>query len=224
MHLGIYDTGELTFKHNRTCNFYIAYVRGEWYASNYYGFSSSKPIPQRGINMFCCAKNEYREYIPDKGAEIATHKLSLSKDVHNFVLFLAGTYFRLIIADGSKADCVLIMDTQANSTSCQTLVMALCAMIGQYNPTAATEIETFWYSNNEEDQYEKKKPVIDWSSQNSNPQTNNNTEYFPESWSKECTKEKNNEPSKENTVINWEKDYTPKQTKQVIFTDLTDKR
>lgn len=198
---------------------YIAYVKGEWYASNNYGHSSSCKIPDAGIHLFSCVKNEYKECIPDVGIEISTHKLALSKDIHNFVLFLGGTNFRLIVADGSKSGCVLIMDAPASPSSCKTLVMAICAMIGQYNPTAAAEIESFWYSNSEDDQFTKKSKAIDWSNQQSNSPRNDTEEAFPISWSMECRHVKTYQPPKERTTINWEEEYAKQQSEKPALTD-----
>ena len=222
MHFRIFDTGELLVRDRKVSSFYIAYVRGEWYASNNNGQAASCKIPNTGIHLFSCAKNEYREYIADIGVEIATHKLALSKDVHNFVLFLNGTYFRMIVADGSKANGVLIMDAHASSNSCQALVMAICAMIGQYSPTAASEIESFWYSNSEEDQFAKKAKTIDWEGKNSNSLTADTEEVFPASWSIECGHVKTYQPSKKQTIINWEEEYAKQQATQSIVSNLAE--
>ena len=202
MRFGVFNTGDLTFRAERTTNFYIAYVRDEWYASNNYGHSSSCKIPDAGIHLFSCAKNEYKECIPDVGIEISTHKLALSKDIHNFVLFLGGTNFRLIVADGSKSGCVLIMDAPASPSSCKTLAMAICAMIGQYNPTAAAEIESFWYSNSEDDQFTKKSKAIDWSNQQNNVQSDESTTVAPINWPTTFEPAKNYTPPKDRPVIN----------------------
>lgn len=154
MVFSINQDGQLVANNYWTSDFYIAYFRGNWYASNNEKKGSSQESTYENLQLFAYADKLYMEYLGNGRSEVSGSKMPLDKDTHSFLIYCHKMALVMVVADGSKTDTVIISGFRATRDVWRFLFISLCAMIRQHDAAAAEEIEAFWAKDKED-------PVLD---------------------------------------------------------------
>ena len=154
----ILPTGELQINNRFKSYVFLAYVRGNWFASYGMRKSSSIEIPEQGINLFAYGNNSIWIQNTEKDVDVSTSILPLDESTKVVLFAFTGKSYDVIIADGSKYSTVISTYFKKTPENTLFLIMALTSMIQQYDEKAADDILQFWFSKNTLDKSEKEYP------------------------------------------------------------------
>ena len=154
----ISPTGELQINNRFKSYVFLAYVRGNWFASYGMRKSSSIEIPEQGINLFAYGNNSIWIQNNEKDVDVSTSILPLDESTKVVLFAFTGKSYDVIIADGSKYSTVISTYFKKTPENTLFLIMALTSMIRQYDEKAADDILRFWFSKNAPDKSEKEYP------------------------------------------------------------------
>lgn len=154
----ILPTGELQINNRFKSYVFLAYVRGNWFASYGMRKSSSIEIPEQGINLFAYGDNSIWIQNNEKDVDVSTSILPLDESTKVVLFAFTGKSYDVIIADGSKYSTVISTYFKKTPENTLFLIMALTSMIRQYDEKAADDILKFWFSKNTSDESEKEYP------------------------------------------------------------------
>ena len=154
----ILPTGELQINNRFKSYVFLAYVRGNWFASYGMRKSSSIEIPDQGINLFAYGNNSIWIQNNEKDVDVSTSILPLDESTQVVLFAFTGKSYDVIIADGSKYNTVISTYFKKTPENTLFLIMTLTSMIRQYDDKAADDILQFWFSKNTSDDSEKEYP------------------------------------------------------------------
>ena len=154
----ILPTGELQINNRFKSYVFLAYVRGNWFASYGMRKNSSIEIPEQGINLFAYGNNSIWIQNNEKDVDVSTSILPLDESTKVVLFAFTGKSYDVIIADGSKYSTVISTYFKKTPENTLFLIMALTSMIRQYDEKAADDILRFWFSKNNSDEHEKEYP------------------------------------------------------------------
>lgn len=154
----ILPTGELQINNHFKSYVFLAYVRGNWFASYGMRKNSSIEIPEQGINLFAYGNNSIWIQNNEKDVDVSTSILPLDESTKVVLFAFTGKSYDVIIADGSKYSTVISTYFKKTPENTLFLIMALTSMIRQYDDKAADDIVQFWFSKNAPDKSENECP------------------------------------------------------------------
>ena len=145
----ILPTGELQINSYFKSYVFLAYVRGNWFASFGNRKGASVEIPAEGLSLFAYGNNSL--WIPnDDGAvEITNPLLPLETDTHVVLFAFSGSSYSVIIADGNKYNTVISTDMKKRPENMLLLILSMAAIIRPYDEKSADEIEQFWFQRDQ---------------------------------------------------------------------------
>lgn len=155
----INEDGQLVLENGWSCSLFVAYIRGDWFASGFEKDGKVKiknKVPQQ---IFAIGNKLYMEAKGTRKYEVAAPNIPLSKENHTFLLFCHGMQIGVVIADGSKSSTVLVEEFRATRNMWKLLLLSVIAMIQQHDNNAADEIEGFWGLPEEDPVVDPKKIV-----------------------------------------------------------------
>ena len=150
----INEDGQLSLSNSWTSDLFLAFFRGQWYASGGEEKGGSENRFMGNHQLFAYGNGYYYEYKGVIGAEVAGKDMSLTNNTQSFLLYYHDNTIQLLIVDGNKSKNIASMAVPATHESWKLLVIIMCALIERYNADAAKEIREFW-------NYDVKKPVFD---------------------------------------------------------------
>lgn len=154
----ILPTGELQINNHFKSYVFLAYVRGNWFASYGMRKSSSVEIPEQGINLFAYGDNSIWIQNNENNVDVSTSVLPLDESTHAILFAFYKKEFMVIIADGSKFSNVISTYVKKTPENTLFLIMALTSMIRQYDEKAADDILKFWLNKNNSVDSKKEYP------------------------------------------------------------------
>ena len=150
----VLPTGELQINHGFKSYVYLAYVRGDWFASYGTRKRASITIPAEGISLFASGNNSL--WLPnDNGVEISVPGIPLGEDTHVVLFAFSGNAYNVIIADGSHHSSVITTCLKKTHENTAFLITTLTSMIRHYDDKAAEEILQFWFQPQTHKDYER---------------------------------------------------------------------
>ena len=160
----VLPTGELQINHYFKCHVFLAYVRGQWFASYGERKGSSAAVPEEGIGLFACTNNNIWLPCDNNNVDISSSVIPLDESTHAVLFAFSGKAYDVLIADGSKCGTMIKTNLAKSSENISFLVMALTALIRQYDDKAADDILKFWFPKKFSDNSEKSSsnPIIEW--------------------------------------------------------------
>lgn len=163
----ILPTGELHINNFFRSYVFLAYVRGNWFASHGMRKGSSMAIPEEGVDLFAYGNDSIWIRNEDNQVDVADSVLPLEESTHAVLFAFSGKAYDVIIADGSKCSAVVATKIKKTAENTSFLIMALTSMIRQYDEKAADDILKFWFRNNDSEMdASKETPMIDWEKNN----------------------------------------------------------
>jgi len=157
MVLNINEDGQLVLESCWSCDLFLVYVRGNWYASAFERDGKPKTHNKGPQRLFVMANKLYMESKDKWKYEVSAPNIPLSKENQTFLLFCRGMQIGMVIGDGSKSSTVLIEEFRTSRNMWKLLLLSTCAMIRQCDKHAADEIEEFWNLLEEEPVVNPKK-------------------------------------------------------------------
>lgn len=151
----ILPTGELQINNHFKSYIFLAYVRGNWFASYGMRKSASMEIPQKGLDLFVYGDNSIWIQNNENNVDVSTSVLPLDESTRVVLFAFTGKTYDIIIADGSKYATVISTYVKKTQENTLFLIMALTSMIRQYDDKAADDILQFWFSKNTSNNSEK---------------------------------------------------------------------
>lgn len=147
----ILPTGQLAINNKFVSHVFLTYDRGNWFASYGPRKGSSVAIPEVGIPL-CAYGNDCIWITNDNGeADISTSVIPLEEETH-FVLFaFSGKEYDVIIADGTKYSTAIAFSIKKTEETTKFLIMALTALIREYDVKVAEDILKFWFREYDSD-------------------------------------------------------------------------
>ena len=157
-------TGHLLINHYFKSYVFLAYVRGNWFASYGNRKGSSMAVPENGLDLFASSNDSIWIQNEDGDIDVSTSLLPLDKSTCALLFAFSGKSYDVIIADGSKYHTVITTSIKKTDDNTAFLIMALTALIRQYDSKAADDILNFWFQKKLSDEPEKSTPrtTIDW--------------------------------------------------------------
>ena len=141
----VLPTGELSINNKFVSHVFLAYVRGNWFATYGLRTDASISIPEAGIPLFAYGNDSVWIPTEDDKVDIANSVLPLEENTH-FVLFtFSGKGYDVIIADGSKYNAPISISMENTKETTRFLAMTLTSLIREYDAKAADEIFSFWF-------------------------------------------------------------------------------
>ena len=154
----ILPTGELQINNRFKSYVFLAYVRGNWFASYGMRKSASMEIPETGLDLFVYGDNSIWIQNNENNVDVSTSVLPLDESTRVVLFAFTGKTYDIIIADGSKYATVISTYVKKTLENTLFLIMALTSMIRQYDDKAADDILQFWFSKNVPDKSAKERP------------------------------------------------------------------
>lgn len=149
----ILPTGELKINNSFKSYVYLAYARGNWFASFGTRKGASMKIPEKGMDLFAYGHDSICIQTEKQEVDISNPVIPLDENTRIFLFAFSekaysGKAYDVIIADGSRYSTVLTTCVTKTEENRSFLVMALTAMIREYDPKAADDILKFWFRKN----------------------------------------------------------------------------
>jgi hypothetical protein len=141
----ILSTGELLINNLFKSYVYLAYVRGNWFASFGTRKGASVAIPENGLDLFAYGNNSLWIQTSDNDVDLSTPVIPLDQNTRVMLFAFSGKAYDLVIADGSKYRTTISTWVKKTTDNTAFLIMALTAMIRQYDEQSADEILKFWF-------------------------------------------------------------------------------
>ena len=167
----ILSTGELQINHKFQSHVFLAYVRGNWFASYGQRKCVSIEIPEKGLDLFAYGNNSLWIENNNEEVDVATPVVPLDSNTRIVLFAFSGKAYDVIIADGSRCSTVISTSLPKTPENDVFLIMSMTSLIRQYDEKAADDILKFWFSkkSNKDDtgayrsqiQFEKKEPTKD---------------------------------------------------------------
>ena len=164
----ILPTGQLAINKKFVSHVFLTYDRGNWFASHGTRKGSSVAIPEAGIPL-CAYGNDCIWITNDNGeADISTSVIPLEEDTHFVMFAFSGKEYDVIIADGTKYSTAIAFRIKKTEEAPKFLIMALTALIREYDAKAAEDILKFWFREFDSDDPEADHahPIIDLENNN----------------------------------------------------------
>lgn len=152
----VLPTGELQINHSFKSYVYLAYVRGELFASYGTRKRASITIPEEGVSLFAASNNSI--WLPnDTNVEISVPGMQLDESTHTVLFAFSGSMYDVIIADGSLHSSVITTSLKKTQANVAFLITTLTSMIRHHDDKAAEEILQFWFQPQTHNDYERRQ-------------------------------------------------------------------
>ena len=138
-------TGNLEINNGFKSYVFLAYVRGDWFASFGERKAASTAIPEKGLTLFVHGNNSLWIQNENHEVDISTPVIPLDKSTQVALFAFSGKNLDVIIADGSRYSRLISTSLPHTPENKTFLIMALASMIRQYDDKAADEILKFWF-------------------------------------------------------------------------------
>lgn len=152
----VLPTGELQINNSFKSYVFLAYVRGNWFASYGTRKRASIKIPEEGISLFASGNNSL--WLPnDTNVDISVPGIPLDESTHVMLFAFSGNAYDVIIADGSHHSSVVTTCLKKTRENTAFLITTLTSMIRHYDDKAAEEILQFWFQPQTHNDYERRQ-------------------------------------------------------------------
>lgn len=138
-------TGDLEINNGFKSYVFLAYVRGDWFASFGERKGASAAIPEKGLTLFVHGNNSLWIQNKNHEVDISTPVIPLDKSTQVALFAFSGKNLDVIIADGSRYSRLISTSLPHTPENKTFLIMALTSMIRQYDEKTADEILQFWF-------------------------------------------------------------------------------
>lgn len=144
-----------------SCNF-LAYQNGQWYGAKGTARGASEKINENGKSLFIISEKSFWMIRDDGTVEYSSPMKPLSEDAVAFLFAEHNPGICLYAVDGSKQSASMATGIDYAPNSSDFAAMIVIALVRQYDPESADQMETFWFQKEENEAESDEDKDLPW--------------------------------------------------------------
>lgn len=124
---------------------FLAYKEGQWYGSCGDIAGTTDNLSEKGKHLFLISENKFWMMRNDGSVEYSSATKKLSEDAVVFLFAVQKQGLCLYVIDGHKNEAPMMTLMDSDPQSICLAVTIITALVRQYDPKRAAEMEEFWY-------------------------------------------------------------------------------